>query len=260
MRKLDITGQRYGRLVVVKPLETINKITRWLCKCDCGNEVAVATRSLRTGYTRSCGCLHTEIRKKQHFKHGMTGSRLYYIWQGMKRRCYNKNSQKYHLYGGRGITVCEKWRSDFEEFYQWSISNGYKNGLTIDRINNKEGYSPSNCRWVTQADQTRNTCRNHWLSFNGKTMVLQDWAKEYNMSAVTLLKRLKKYDIETALTMQKPEHGGKPNILCGLNGEEDTILGWSKKLGVSRTTIRNRIRDYGKENAILELQKSGQVC
>lgn len=255
MKKIDITGQRFGRLTVIKPVESKNKLTRWLCMCSCGKQVIVATRSLRRGDTRSCGCLHTEISKMLHLTHGKTNTRLHNIWSGMKERCYNQNCEKYHLYGGRGVSICDEWKNSFETFYSWAITNGYKEGLSIDRIDNQKGYFPENCRWLTQAEQMRNTTVNHWLTCNGKTMVLMDWAKELNLSETTILKRLKNFDVETALSKPKAEHGGNPTILCGLNGETDTILGWSKKLGVCRETIRRRIHDYGKDKAISILQK-----
>lgn len=175
----DLTGKRFGRLKVIMRDGAIGSgRTKWLCECDCGNRKSVVGAYLTQGCTRSCGCLHAEILVKQNKsaekiastakwngiykrKHGGTGSRLYKIWNGMKGRCYNANDPSFKHYGGRGITVCDEWRTDFDAFRAWAMENGYDENAaygvcTIDRIDMNGAYTPSNCRWVSIAEQNKN--------------------------------------------------------------------------------------------------------
>ena len=151
---IDRTGQKFGKLTAIK---YVGK-SKWLCKCDCGNEKIIFVGHLTTEHTQSCGCLLNEKRQKGlcHRVHGLGKTRLYGIWKHMKQRCYNSNTCKYKDYGARGITVCDEWKNDFTKFYDWVMNNGYQDDLSIDRINNNKGYSPDNCRWVTSKQQANN--------------------------------------------------------------------------------------------------------
>ena len=169
---IDLTGQRFGRLVVLGREETLKRgVSRWLCQCDCGGQIVTSTNSLRRGATRSCGCLHRESAREQGLKsatHGLTETRLYRVWSNMKTRCYNKRNRNYARWGARGITVCDEWRADFQAFYDWAMANGYEDGLSIDRIDNDRGYSPDNCRWATPEQQANNTRSVRFIEFSGR--------------------------------------------------------------------------------------------
>ena len=128
-----------------------------LYKCYCGNKFKSDMSKIKNKHTKSCGCYKMEVLIERNTTHGLTDSKLHSIWSTMLDRCQNKNNKGYKNYGGRGIDVCNEWKNDFMSFYSWATNNGYKDGLSIDRINNDLGYSPSNCRWTTKETQARNT-------------------------------------------------------------------------------------------------------
>lgn len=156
-RRIDMTGERYGRLVVLEYHST-NRHGKalWSCRCDCGNEGVFIGENLRSGRTTSCGCYNLERSIKVNTTHGMTGTRLYECWLDMKKRCYNPNNKEYSNYGQRGIRVCGEWENDFEAFMKWSLNTGYDDTLTLDRIDVEGDYTPDNCRWSTWSEQGRN--------------------------------------------------------------------------------------------------------
>lgn len=206
MKFIDLTGQRFGRLLVVKRAENIGKQTAWLCMCDCGNETIVASWNLKTGNTSSCGCLWRCVvpanNKELNTRHGESHSKLHRTWCNMRYRCYNPNCKSYKNYGGRGITICDEW-SSYESFRTWALENGFADGLSIDRIDVNGNYEPSNCRWVSDKVQHNNTRKNHHLTMNGETHTIQEWSEITGIKWTTINARIKAgWTVEKALTRE----------------------------------------------------------
>lgn len=152
---IDLTGKQFGRLFVRSRSDEKAVRIKWLCNCECGKEVVVEGQHLRDSTTISCGCYHKNDLSRRRKIHGGSKTRLYNIWYGMKNRCLVETHTAYKYYGGRGISICDEWL-DFTKFCDWALSNGYSDGFEIDRINNDSGYEPSNCRWVTHAENMKN--------------------------------------------------------------------------------------------------------
>lgn len=173
----DESGKKYYRLTLLN-LDHKDKYFQpyYRCLCDCGKEVVVKLTSIKTGNTQSCGCLNRELSRerliKATLKHGKFGTRLHKIWIGMKERCQSSNNPNYKNYGRRGIAVCSEWQ-DFQPFYDWAMMNGYRDDLTIDRIDVNGNYEPSNCRWVTVKEQQNNKQDTIWVQFNGELLPLK---------------------------------------------------------------------------------------
>lgn len=217
---IDISGNRYGRLVAINPIRKNNGIY-WVCKCDCGNTTEVLPQHLNRGLIRSCGCLRKDVSSKKNKKHGMSKTRIYKEWKGIKERCLNKNNHAYKNYGGRGITICDKWLGEngFEYFCDWAMQNGYSDDLTIDRIDNDKGYSPDNCRWVNRFVQMNNQRGNRIIEYNGRAQTLAMWAREYGLKPGLVASRLKYgWKIDDALNIAVGEVGNYESF-SNRNGE-----------------------------------------
>lgn len=187
-RKGNIEGKRFGRLKAIEPVgKNSHKEILWKCVCDCGNEPIVSYQNLTRGKTRSCGCLQAERR----YIHGLYGTRIRGIYYKMLNRCNNKNSNDYYKYGERGIYVCEEWSGEngFLNFYNWSMESGYSDELSIDRIDNKKGYSPDNCRWVSMSVQANNKRNNIVIDYKGKKQTMKQWCIELDIPYKTALKK-----------------------------------------------------------------------
>ena len=187
--KEDLTGQTFGRWLVLGQAEDYidkngNHYAMWHCQCSCENktEKDVDQRNLKSGASQSCGCLHREMMSENFSTHKMTDNRLYYIWKGMKARCYIESHNHYETYGAKGIIVCDEWKNDFQTFYDWAIQNGYdedalRNECTLERKDVNGNYSPENCCWANATVQ----CINQNLRKDNKTGVKGvNWDKKRN--------------------------------------------------------------------------------
>lgn len=194
----DLTGRRFGRLVVVSRSENASGRTVWNCKCDCGNKKKVHAVNLKKGRTKSCGCWHDKYSGTGSKTHGMSKTRLYRVYRMMISRCYCPNTSKYKDYGGRGITVCKEWLDDFMNFYNWAMENGYDENAkfskcTLDRKDVNGNYEPNNCRWITNKEQGNNRRNNHYVEINGETKTIREWCESriYEASETTVHKRIR---------------------------------------------------------------------
>jgi hypothetical protein len=195
------TGDCFGKLTIIKECSRRNNLRYVLCKCDCGKEKEILLASLRRGDVNTCGCSIVAHAKKMNFKNGLYKTRLHSIWENMKQRCYNPKASRYKGYGGRGITICKEWLDDFKNFYDWAMSNGYADNLTIDREKVNGNYEPDNCRWADNVKQNNNRTNNRLIIYNGVTKTLTEWAIELGFEHKTLAKRLDSgWPIEKAFT------------------------------------------------------------
>lgn len=203
MRRIDLTGMRFGRLVVNGPSsERRNGHLLWECTCDCGKEHKTYSQQLRNGSIKSCGCLQADIMREKQLIHGMYGTRLYNIYNDMKQRCNNKKHKHYNNYGGRGITICDEW-DNFASFSEWAINNEYSDSLELDRKNNDIGYNPENCRFVSRMVQANNKRSVVKHTAFGETHSLSEWSRITGINYYCLKARIKKlnWDIEKALSL-----------------------------------------------------------
>lgn len=214
VRSIDMTGQRFGRWLVVgraeRPANSSNRDARWEVICDCGNRCVVTRTSLVSGESQSCGCLQRELASQvtpERFRtHGMTETSEYVIWCCMKARCTNPNNPGYPLYGGRGITICDHWLTSFENFYS-DMGPRPSPNHSVDRIDSDLGYSPDNCRWADWDTQQNNRRNNSVVTHDGRTLTLSEWSHETGIPVKLLRSRYAQ-----GLPPEKILHQGKlPN-------------------------------------------------
>lgn len=198
---VELSGKKFGFLAVTSRAESRNGKAYWNCICDCGNETVVSGSNLRSGAVKSCGCL---IRKEKDTHH-LSNTRLYRIWRAMINRCYDKNYWAYKYYGAKGVTICDEWLNDFVEFKNWALSNGYSDSLTIDRIDNDNGYLPENCKWSTRKQQANNRSFCKKIEYQGKSQTLMQWCEELGLNYKRTHSRLYKcgWTFEKAISTPK---------------------------------------------------------
>lgn len=245
----DLTGRRFGRLIVQRQAENIGESRAWFCLCDCGGEKVIRTHSLVVGDTQSCGCLHREVTRRVNLTHGGSSSRLYVVWQRMHDRCSNPKDKRYERYGGRGIAVCERWH-DFANFREDMGAPPPR--MTLDRKNNDLGYSPENCRWATYKQQNRNRCDTIRLTINGKTLALNDWADRSGVKPETIRQRLKSgwtdADAVFRLVAKRADDHGAIAEMANQIIRDAALL-----CGTSLSEIRSRSRKPGADAARREI-------
>lgn len=188
-KAINLVGRRFGRLTVRERVTSPKAQAQWRCVCDCGKETVVRSQDLRNGHTKSCGCYGLEVsvsHTPSFSTHKESKSRLYRVWIGIKGRCNNCKNKAYSYYGGRGIKACQEWDTSYETFRKWALANGYRDDLTIDRINVNGNYCPENCRWVDVKTQMNNTRANRRITQNGETRTMAEWAERTGIAYETI--------------------------------------------------------------------------
>ena len=216
-RAEDLTGRRFGRLVALGPLERVPKAKfaqlLWLCQCDCGKQSRVYARALKSGDSRSCGCLNLDRIRERNTTHGAsyTHEAEFWVWSAAKGRCHNPKNKAYSNYGGRGIEMCQRWRDDFGAFLA-DVGPRPSPELTLERVDNDGNYEPSNCVWGTRREQGNNKRNNLMIDAFGRRQTLAQWAREFGLLAHTLQARIARHgwDAERALTT--PATKGSPLV------------------------------------------------
>ena len=196
-----LIGKKSGMLTVIDVIfPEGSKRQKLVCKCDCGNTVLIFPYQLDSSQSQiSCGCV--KHRTPYNATHKLSKTKLYKVWETIRTKCRNPKSSNYRLYGGRGIDICDEWYNDFLAFRDWALSHGYQEGLTIDRINNNQGYSPDNCHWITNREQQLNKRNNVLISYQGKTQTLVEWCDELGLKYKTIQNRIVKgWDKVRAIT------------------------------------------------------------
>lgn len=234
---IDITGQKFGRLTAEYMFRENGRV-KWHCSCECGGQIDALGAELRLGKPKSCGCLKIERTKECTTTHGMSNSRIYRTWFGMKKRCLSPNDKAYKHYGGRGISICDEWM-DFQKFYDWSMENGYTDELTIERIDVNGNYCPENCKWIPFKEQAYNKRTNRLITYKGETKTMKEWSEEYGIRMSVIHERLKKgMSVEETFTTPVEV---KRNLVT-YNGETKNLSEWARETGINRATIQGRLQ------------------
>jgi hypothetical protein len=198
-KRVIVAGEVFGRLTVLCPAKSKGTDSCSRCRCECGKSVVVRNYCLRNGHTRSCGCLNREETGARFRKHGKSGSKLYDVWSAMRKRCENPEDPAYDRYGGRGITVCERWK-DFTAFYE-DMGDRPSDRHSIERVDNAAGYSKENCRWALAVEQVKNRRNTRRLTIGGETKTIAEWCSAHGANYYVVYRRLRSgWDATAALT------------------------------------------------------------
>lgn len=191
-KKIPMLGRTFGKLKVIGEAEKRDGQCTWLCKCECGNVTKpIGGYDLRSGRQVSCGCKKRDGENSSLYKHGGRGTKLYEVFKTMHRRCEAKSSNRYSYYGERGISVSPEW-SDFSVFRDWAYNNGYREGLTLDRIDNNGNYEPGNCRWATMKEQSNNRRNSVFIEIDGQTLTIAQWSDSTGIPYETIYCRYRR--------------------------------------------------------------------
>jgi hypothetical protein len=210
-KEVQVMGKRFGRLIGIKRLHSSSEGIVWEFKCDCGNSLSLAAKSVSSGHTQSCGCLQKERTSEAGYKHGMTNERIYGIWAGMVKRCFNKNNHAFKHYGGRGIRVQDSWKdfvsfkNDMYKSYLKHVAEFSEKQTTIERIDVNGGYNVKNCKWATTKEQSLNRRNNFRIVYGKDNLTISEWSTRLGLSPGTITGRIKNlnWPIELALSLRK---------------------------------------------------------
>lgn len=250
----DLTGKRFGRLVALYRVKDYvhpggDRKAMWLCECSCGGKREIRAHTLKSGFTQSCGCLSVESARRNK-THGLSKTKAYTAWSSMKNRCYNKKCENFKHYGGRGISVCSRWKNSFALFMS-DMGNPPSEKHSIGRIDNNKNYEPGNCRWETQKEQTRNQRANVIIEAFGKTQCVAAWAEELGIRPQTIYCRISRGwtgerlligPLDARECLRKLSNQDVKEIRSSYRPFICTIPSLAKKFGVSIQTINNVIR------------------
>lgn len=234
-------GKRFGRLTIVDfaHAESPYRGWMWVCRCDCGNTRTLIPGDVKQGKTRSCGCLHDEVcaEKASKFKYSVKDHpRLYSIYNGIKKRCYSKNEPRYKDYGARGIEMCNSWLNPtdgFDNFVEWSLSHGYSEDMSIDRINVDGNYEPTNCRWVSMNEQALNKRDTKWVDYKGEHIQLMVLCDRLGITYDTVHDRIYKRGWSVEDAIEKP------------SAQHNSLMSKCRERGINYSTVRDRINKFG---------------
>ena len=245
----DLTGMTFGKWLVLR--KDTEKPDHYICQCSCEDKTirSVDRYNLESGASQSCGCVGKERIKQLKYSHGMAGTKIYNVWNDMKKKRAPK-------------PVCDEWKNDFNSFYKWAISNGYEEGLTLNRIDKNFGFTPDNCQWITRSQKTKKTMTRKLYTYNGKTQSIPDWAKELNINQGTLRDRLGKLhmSIEDAFSLSVTgENSARQRAIKKheYKGEYKTIREWSEVFGVEYEKLMKKMNDnkWTVEQALNKIRK-----
>lgn len=231
-----VVGAKYGKLTVIGDGPRCGGSRTWMCRCECGNEKPIKVKSLNSGAAKACGCMRGE-------RHGRPPG--YSSWANMLTRCYNPKGTEYENYGGRGITVCDRWRKSFSAFIQ--DMGPRPEGASIERKNNNGNYEPDNCVWANRHEQAHNKRNNYNITLSGVTKTKEEWCRHFGVTRQTINRR-----VNRGVPDEKLFEGlNRPIALLTIGGVTKPIVEWARQNGMDSHTLRNRVKNKWPEHLLL---------